>query len=168
GSFNNATRVKHIITTRDSSILFVINTTITTYSWYVPGKKFPIFEIGFISSVQGGANTLFKTVSYTPSGPSVGISNVNTTYPDKFTLQQNYPNPFNPATSINYIIQIPGFVMLKVYDAAGKEIEILVNKKQTAGSYDIRWSGEKFNSGIYFYKLESNGNSETKKMILLK
>jgi photosystem II stability/assembly factor-like uncharacterized protein len=83
-------------------------------------------------------------------------------------LMTNYPNPFNPATDIN--IQLPSKVRIKlaVYDVLGRQIEILADGMLERGDYKFKWNGEKYSSGIYFYRLESAGISLTKKMLLVK
>lgn len=88
--------------------------------------------------------------------------------PVKFSLQQNYPNPFNPKTIINYSIPIAQYTILKVYDVLGNEVAALVNEKQDAGNYSVEFDAGRLSSGIYFYKLSTNGFNETKSMILLK
>lgn len=100
-------------------------------------------------------------------GNSVGINDYNNTA-DDYSLGQNYPNPFNPKTVIRYSISENNFVNLKVYDILGNEVSELVNKKQTAGNYQIEFNGESLSSGIYFYRLTSGEFVETKRMILLK
>jgi hypothetical protein len=50
----------------------------------------------------------------------------------------------------------------------GKEVSKLVNANLQAGSYDYNWDASAFNSGVYFYKLESEGFAETKRMLLVK
>ncbi len=86
-----------------------------------------------------------------------------------YKLNQNYPNPFNPKTIINYQLPVSNHVILKIYDAVGKEVGTLVNGKQNAGSYSIEWNASDFASGIYFYTLEIDGvRVDTKKMMLLK
>ena len=57
---------------------------------------------------------------------------------------------------------------LKVYDILGKEVLVLVNEKQNAGSYEVDFDGSNFSSGIYFYKLQTENFSEIKKMTLMK
>ena len=99
---------------------------------------------------------------------TTGIIQIFSEIPKSYSLYQNYPNPFNPTTNINYDIPASGFVSLKVFDIIGKEIETLVNEKQTAGSYSISFNASTYPSGIYFYKLETNNFSETKKMLLIK
>jgi len=86
----------------------------------------------------------------------------------KYSLNQNYPNPFNPSTKIRYAIAKSGFVSLKVYDMTGKVVSELVNNNQTVGSYEVSFNAAALSSGVYYYKLESEGFAETKKMLLIK
>jgi len=88
--------------------------------------------------------------------------------PDKFSLSQNYPNPFNPATSIKYSVSSIQSVKLSIYNILGKEVETLVNEKQSAGTYEVNWNASNYPSGIYFYRLQAGDFTETKKMILIK
>ncbi len=86
-----------------------------------------------------------------------------------FYLNQNFPNPFNPSTTISYALPKPARVILKIYDLLGSELATLVQQNQAAGSHSISFDGAGYSSGIYFYKLEVDGQfSETKKMILLR
>lgn len=99
---------------------------------------------------------------------TVGINKIGFGIPSNFSLFQNYPNPFNPSTNIRYQISNSKFVSLKVFDILGKEIEILVNEKQSPGTYEVNWNASQYPSGVYFYRLETEGFTDTKKMILLK
>lgn len=94
--------------------------------------------------------------------PSVVVSD--------FKLYQNYPNPFNPVTNIRFDIQKQGLVTLKVYDVLGKEVATLVNESLIPGTYNYQLSTDNYQlmSGVYFYKLETNGFYETKRLVLLK
>ncbi|MBK7160087.1 MAG: T9SS type A sorting domain-containing protein [Ignavibacteria bacterium] len=85
-----------------------------------------------------------------------------------FTLLQNYPNPFNPSTNIRYNLNSDSYIILKVFDILGKEIKTLVHQKQSKGKYEIRFDAENLPGGIYFYKIESEFNSETGRMLLIK
>jgi len=100
----------------------------------------------------------------------VALNNSSVNIPDKFELKQNYPNPFNPITVISYQLSVSSFATLKVYDILGKEVAILVNEKQNAGSYNYQFStiNYQLSSGIYFYKLTTDGFSDTKRMVLIK
>ena len=85
-----------------------------------------------------------------------------------YELFQNFPNPFNPTTTISYQLPKDGNVSLIVYDVLGRELKRLVDCFKKAGKYNIGFDASKFSSGIYFYKLKSDGYSSIKKMILIK
>lgn len=85
-----------------------------------------------------------------------------------FNLNQNYPNPFNPTTRIGFRIGKKDNVTLKIYDQLGREIQTLINDVLTSGEYEILWNAKNYPSGVYYYKIESNGRSETKRMLLAK
>lgn len=93
--------------------------------------------------------------------------------PVAFILKQNYPNPFNPNTIINYSIPISPRggaidVKLNIYDITGREIAILVNKKQSAGNYEIEWDASEQPSGIYICKLTAGDFTAVRRMSVLK
>jgi len=90
------------------------------------------------------------------------------TIPDKPRLQQNYPNPFNPGTNIRYYLDFPSSVKLNIYNLSGEEIASLVNGRQNQGEHEIAFNGMGYSSGLYFYKLTVNGQSEIKRMLLIK
>ncbi|MBI5402892.1 MAG: T9SS type A sorting domain-containing protein [Ignavibacteriae bacterium] len=106
---------------------------------------------------------------------SAGITDLNrksvsseSILPFKYELSQNYPNPFNPSTNIKYQIANNKFVSIKVFDLAGREIAILVNEFQKAGTYEIKFNGSNFASGVYFYRIQAGDFVQVKKMVLVK
>jgi hypothetical protein len=94
--------------------------------------------------------------------------------PAATALQQNYPNPFNPETVIPYSIsETANRVTLKIYNMKGQLINTLKDAPAAIGNYKLTWngtdeSGSSVSSGIYFYKLAVDGNTLTRKMILIK
>jgi hypothetical protein len=96
------------------------------------------------------------------------IRKLETGIPYKFELSQNYPNPFNPTTKIKIDVPKNEFITIKVYDLLGREIATLVNQKLKPGTYEVDWNGSNYTSGVYFYKLETEEFTNTKKMVLLK
>ncbi len=98
----------------------------------------------------------------------VSIGNQNLELPKQYILMQNYPNPFNPTTLIIYQIPISGLVNLRVYDALGREVAVLVNEEKLPGKYEVKFNGSNFSCGIYFYRLSIDNYSQTKKLILIK
>lgn len=88
--------------------------------------------------------------------------------PVAFALGQNYPNPFNPSTVIRYRIPTEGHVSLKVLDVLGRDVATLVEDVKAAGDYSITWDAGNHSSGLYFYRLASEGRVEVRRMLLLK
>jgi len=88
--------------------------------------------------------------------------------PDDFFLFQNYPNPFNPESIIKIQIAERTYTVLKIFDITGREIQTLINKQLEPGVYEINFDASNLTSGIYYYRLETDAYSQTRKMILLK
>ncbi len=121
-------------------------------------------------------------VLYGDTSMIVGIQQISSEIPRQFSLSQNYPNPFNPVTKIKFQIPLSRGVsadggrgvltQLSIYDALGKEIQMLVNEQLNAGTYEVEWSAGggavDYPSGVYYYKLSAGEYTETKKMVLLK
>jgi photosystem II stability/assembly factor-like uncharacterized protein len=94
---------------------------------------------------------------------------VSIAVPKVFALNQNYPNPFNPTTMISFTLAKDGFTTLKIYDILGKEVSTLVNSEMKAGIQNtVTFDASKLSSGIYFSRLENNGNAQIKKLVLMK
>ena len=97
-----------------------------------------------------------------------------TTIPSQFNLNQNYPNPFNPSTTIEFSIQNDSKVELTIYNIKGQKVKTLANDQYTKGNHSAIWNGDEesgkvVSSGIYLYKLNINGKTESiKKCLLLK
>ena len=121
-----------------------------------------------LSTIRGWGVTNNSAISnYTDT--EVGLEPANKKIPSFFRLYPNYPNPFNPATNVKYqIANNDLFVKLNIFDITGKDIAVLINRKQDAGNYHILFNFEKFPSGVYFCRLQAGDFSETQKMILLK
>ena len=88
-------------------------------------------------------------------------------------LLGNSPNPFNPATSIRYSMLTEGYVSILVYSVRGRLIRTLIDAHQASGIYTVTWDGTDSQgrpvaSGVYFYRLTSNGQSETRRMVLVR
>jgi hypothetical protein len=85
-----------------------------------------------------------------------------------YALYQNYPNPFNPETSIAFDLVEDGFVSLAIYNVLGEQLSTLVDGRMSSGRHTVVFNGASFASGVYLYKLTTNGFSDTKKLVLLK
>jgi hypothetical protein len=98
----------------------------------------------------------------------VGVEQNRSEVPTMFSLSQNYPNPFNPITDISFTIPTKSFITLKIFDALGREVAMLVNGYLSVGSYTKQWNAKSASSGIYFYSLVAGPYKETKKLVLLR
>jgi photosystem II stability/assembly factor-like uncharacterized protein len=105
------------------------------------------------------------------NGAVIGIEPGQNLLTNEYSLLQNYPNPFNPSTVITYSLGKTSFVKLRMFDVTGKEIAVVVNEQKPAGNYKIEFNITEYNnlgSGIYFYRLETDDYSQTRKMVLIK
>jgi mannose/cellobiose epimerase-like protein (N-acyl-D-glucosamine 2-epimerase family) len=178
------------------SRLFLQDSTITLYYYFQPQdaeRTITLYPLAFsnaqlkISAIRYADSfyTAFDRDSRTITLPA-GVGGIfkvtfeNEETPDalsekkiirrNYTLFANYPNPFNPSTTIKYMIPEAEQhkVTLKVYNALGQEVAVLVNEAQTPGEYSKTFNAQALPSGIYYYRLECGAFSETKKMILIK
>ena len=150
----------------------IIKSTNAGSSWIVQPTVTdnPLYALYFNSDdfiyAGGVRGTMMKTIPQellmTP------VSGNNNQAPKGYYLNQNYPNPFNPVTSIKFGIVKSGVVKITVYDITGKVVSELLNKNLSTGSYEVKWDGSAFSSGVYFYAITTADFSETKKMILVK
>ena len=88
--------------------------------------------------------------------------------PKTITLHQNYPNPFNPSTVISYHLTGNSMVRLRVFDALGREVAVLVDELQSAGRHQITFDAAGLASGVYYYVLNADEQILTKKLTLIK
>lgn len=88
--------------------------------------------------------------------------------PQSLELNQNFPNPFNPETVIAFGLPESGLVQLVIYDLMGREVGRLVDGHLSAGRHQVRWDASRLSSGIYLYRIQSEGKSQTRMMTLLK
>jgi hypothetical protein len=124
-----------------------------------------VFVTGsYINNPPG--STAMYTLRY--SNELIGIRPVSGEVPVSFSLHQNFPNPFNPSTTIRFDVPKTSLVKITIFDAAGRELEVLANEELAAGKYAADWDASKYSSGVYFFNFSADGFSETKKMVLAK
>ncbi len=105
---------------------------------------------------------------------ATGVASSGESVPVSATLLSNRPNPFNPFTVIDYTLPGRSAVTLRVYDVAGRRVKELVRtEEQAAGTHTVTWdgvddAGRAAPSGVYFYRLETDGYDETKRMTLIR
>lgn len=131
--------------------------------------------IGQGAGSYSGTNRTFSTVMNNPITEiayydtiNTSVNPIGTEIPVKYALYQNYPNPFNPVTSIKFDLPKAGDVRVVIYDILGKEMESMFNGFLGAGKYSVNFNAAGISSGIYFYRLQSNGFTDIKRMVVVK
>ncbi|MCX6138784.1 MAG: serine hydrolase [Ignavibacteriales bacterium] len=121
------------------------------------GDGDPTGGAGVLSQLQTSALSMIN-----------GFGEPHGNLPSSIELGQNYPNPFNPATTIEYAVPQQSHVTLKIFDLLGREVAVMVNERKDAGTYSVQWNAAAMPSGIYFYRLQAESFTETKRLMLLK
>ena len=132
----------------------------------------PAGNYDHITQSRGGSPTLYAVRDNGGISKAtnllVSVTPVSGNIPGSYSLKQNYPNPFNPSTIISYSLPSSSDVTLKVYDELGKEVMTLVDAKQNAGKYEVKFDGSGLSSGMYFYTIQAGSFLQTKKLMLVK
>jgi len=130
-----------------------------------------------LTAYRMGFNPVSQNVTITNSnvqninfnfGSPIGIQPISAQIPKSFNLYQNYPNPFNPETVIKFDIPKDQRVKIIIYDITGREVNKLLDEEIKAGTYNVRWNGSNYASGVYFYRIETGSYTLTKKMLMVK
>ncbi len=85
-----------------------------------------------------------------------------------FRLEQNHPNPFNPSTTISVDLPRASEVTLKIFDLVGHEVATLAQQRMQAGRYSFKWDASGMPGGVYFYRLQTEAFTQTRKLLLLR
>ena len=169
GTERNSPYTGRLLVTNNGGLTFQQMMSLENFN--VTGYSFVDAQNGFVC---GDSGKVLKTTN----GGLTFVSQNGELYPEKYSLSQNYPNPFNPVTNISFSIPLTRgvtaeggrgvFVKLIIYDLLGREVTSLVNQQMQPGSYNVDWDASNYPSGVYFYKLESNDYSESRRMVLVK
>jgi photosystem II stability/assembly factor-like uncharacterized protein len=137
-----------------------------TWESYPAPDTSAIYDAEFVSPSKGWAFGINGCILKYDTTFAIGIK--KNQFPVSAELFQNYPNPFNPTTTISYRILRTSKVKITLFDVTGREVKIILNDFKHPGDYRIKVNSEGLSSGVYFYKLETQGFSESKKMVILK
>jgi hypothetical protein len=149
-------------------------------SWHVSNWNNESVYIACIDNHSGGGHAWISVddfklagVAAKPTVMPLVVAKTVDVLPDTFTVAQNVPNPFNPETVIAYTLPTESDVSLKIYNALGQEVRVLVQNMVSAGRHQVQWNGrdavgQLVSSGIYFYRFQAGPLDETRKMLILK
>lgn len=160
----------------DSATVPIASGTAPFTGSFIPSSPLNVFNGAFtsgywrlsISDTAGGDTGFLRAwclvITYTNC---VGMEQT-LEIPNYYFLEQNYPNPFNPVTNIRFGIPETGNVRLVVYDILGREVTTLMNEHKKPGTYEVKFDASQLASGIYFYSLQTERVTETKRMLIIK
>jgi len=125
------------------------------------------FSAAYVANELGDHLVVIQENGYIVNS-STAITDSDQKLPEQFRLLQNYPNPFNASTIIRFEQPERSDVELSVYNLGGQKIATLIDGNLEPGYHKIQFNAEDYPSGLYFYSIRTNKNSQTRKMILLK
>jgi hypothetical protein len=99
---------------------------------------------------------------------SLGQTVPTSPVPNEVKLDQNYPNPFNPTTTIRYAVPRRSRINLTVFNTLAQQVAVLVDREVDAGYHEAQFDARYLSSGVYFYRLSTAGNTQAKKLLLLR
>lgn len=160
---------------------FVDSENVTTLNYTIPANSNQSFNIIFAPTVLGNYNGEVTVSTNDPSNPNLSVQitascqNIST---DPVTakvtkLYANYPNPFNPTTNIAFSLKEQANVSIDIFNVKGQLVKRLINGQMPAGNHTITWTGKDENqkqvsSGVYFYRMQTNNYTTTRKMLMMK
>ena len=169
--YDNEVSIKTSNTSEFMSIFAVFkNLPAGSHTVSIWAKAAPSGDVEDILVDQGGwgGRIIVKIINET----TVAVPE-NTVVPEEDIVKQNFPNPFYPETTIDYTVQYPAHVELKIYNSSGQWIKTLVDEYKTIGEYSVVWnsknnSGKAVSPGNYFYQIRVGEFVSTKKMIIFR
>lgn len=124
------------------------------------------FKLGLFQNIKGGAKVYKRTYSAEDFPTDIEDFGLNSLA--GLTLNQNFPNPFDHSTLITYQLENAGQVNLSVYASDGQLVSKLVDSHESRGEHQVNFNSAGLTEGVYYYKLETEGLSEVRKMVVLR
>ena len=122
----------------------------------------------YVLTITGddGSTTNTSNVTLEVRRPPRGglVAKAGAGVPEEFVMEQNFPNPFNPETNIEFGLPENSQVRLSVYNMLGQVVGDLVDEALDAGYYSIFWDANDVSAGVYFYRIETDKYTETRRI----
>jgi hypothetical protein len=131
-----------------------------------------LYAVGLIEEFGiGGQELYIDNVRACPSA-LVAVPETRVTSSEPFLLEQNQPNPFRGATTISFELAHAARARLAIYDVAGRAVRTLIDEQQPPGRHEVLWDGRgphgrRVSDGVYFYRLEVAGKTETRRLLVV-
>lgn len=170
---NNALRVKSVTQLDEyAKCTYAIN-RITKYLWYAEGYRYPVLVVFIHEKTTPDGTETSKSAYYNEKVFASRTKSETTDVEDYLNTDYAYnlfPNPFSDHLKIRYELTEPSNVDIRVFDMTGKQVEVLMDKKNMdKGFYTNQFdaAGNGLKPGTYLVKLEFNGKSYLEKVVLL-
>jgi len=124
-----------------------------------------------IKVIKASTGAEYMVDSNIPDWSSNSIFEVGTMHayiPAEYGISQVYPNPFNPATNITVGVAQDGYTSIVVYNANGQLVDTIHSGNLSKGSHSFTWNAGYNSSGIYFARVNINGDVSSAKLMLIK
>jgi hypothetical protein len=129
----------------------------------------PHHHLGFIYSevdAEGNLDIHWDDPAFEPI--TIPVAPKTPVIPEEWSLDQNYPNPFNASTVISFGLPMDSHVRLDVFNILGQRVTTLKDEFMPAGRHSVNWKDDQIASGVYFYRLQTDEFTQTRKMTLMK
>jgi len=140
-----------------------------------------VYNGGLISNLDAGTDYVIQVAAVKDNNRSwysnrIIVRTTGTAVSDPvapISLLGNYPNPFIGTTTIKYDLKKPGKATLRIYNMKGQLVQTLFDGYQVPGLQQVSWDGrnennENVSSGVFFARLECEGQIMNSKLILMK
>jgi len=118
-----------------------------------------------LEALQENADAMIEVFEGTPlAADDIEIAE----FPSDIQIFPNFPNPFVEATTIQFQLEAPRRVRVAVFDLLGQEVAVIASGQFLAGIHRVTWQATGVPGGVYFYRIESNGRSVTRKMVVVR
>jgi hypothetical protein len=139
--------------------------------WLVPSADSTSYTMAVCTYVQGDVdptNDCAQKSIFAYKAVGVTEQRHETAESGRMQLSGIDPNPFSRSTVIRYSLPGTGHVSIRIYDMAGRIVETLVDRTAEPGIHEVTWNAEGERNGIYFCRLETDGQTDVKKMTLVR
>jgi len=141
--------------------------TYHAYAGQYPNVVWSTDSFPFAKNVNGGGLMYEHWLNYEPN-KVMGEAGQGLALPLEFSLSEAFPNPFNPVTALGFQLPASSRVSLRIYDTAGREVATLVNGWRDAGVHEVTFDASDLASGLYFCRMQADGFTAVRKLMLVK
>ncbi len=182
GTFISQTRLTQMSSPESASVIHDDPTDLTDlgptcYTSVVPSRTVGQATTLSLRLVYANASHTIRIgaigVTVTPSSTGTASERPEVMPRPGLDAGMSYPNPFSERTTIEYRVDQPTQVQVRIYDVQGRLVRNLTDAYQTSGTHQVEWdgyddSGSPLPSGVYFYQLQAGDAVSAKNVIQIR